>query len=65
MSKHKPKRERIIDPIDEKLNKLIFESLGEVSLAWSQRPKGAFLGDKAQKIGFKLREDIKDLIRKV
>lgn len=65
MSKHKPKGQKIVDPIDTKLNSLIFTALGEVSVSWSQRPKGVFLSQKAQKIGDKLREEIKDLIRNV
>lgn len=65
MSKHKPKGQKIIDPIDPKLNTLIFTALGEASVSWSQRPKGVFLSEKAMKIGNKLREEIKDLIRNV
>lgn len=63
MSKHKPKRLKTVDPIDPKLNKLIFESLGEASVCWYPRPKGIFRSDEAKRIGDRLREDIKDLIR--
>lgn len=52
--------------IDKKLNKLIFEALGEASTCWeNMHSTGTFDSIRAGMIGDKLSEDIKNLIRKV
>jgi hypothetical protein len=50
--------------IDKKLNKLVFEALGEASTCWeSMYSTGQFDSVRAGMIGDKLMEDIKNLIR--
>lgn len=45
------------------MNERIFMALGEVSMCWSETPKGVFDSNNAARIGDKLVEDIKtDLV---
>jgi len=50
--------------LDRKLLKLIYLALGEASMCWdSPESAGEFQSQEAIKIGAKLKENIKDLIR--
>jgi hypothetical protein len=52
--------------IDPKLNKLIFEALGEASTCWENMySTGVFDSTRAGMIGDKLMEDIKNLVRNI
>ena len=45
-----------------KLEEKIFVALGEVSMCWSERPKGIFESTKARQIGDDLVAEIKNII---
>jgi alkylhydroperoxidase/carboxymuconolactone decarboxylase family protein YurZ len=50
--------------LDRKLLRLIYIALGEASMCWdSPQSAGVFHSQEAIKVGAKLKEDIKDLIR--
>jgi len=52
--------------LDFKLQRLIFISLGEASMCWdSPQSAGEFHSTEATKIGLKLVEDIKNLVRNI
>ncbi len=41
-----------------KLEELVFQALGEVSMCWSERPKGVFDSDRAKEVGNNLVADL-------
>lgn len=47
---------------DEKLEELVHTALGEVSMCWSEQPKGVFQDEKAKRIGEELIKAIKALM---
>lgn len=47
------------------LENKVFEALGEVSMCWSETPKGVFDSTKAKEIGDRLMEDIKQSHRDI
>ena len=52
--------------LDNKLLKLIYRALGEGSMCWdSPESAGEFHPEEAIKIGEKLKEDIKNLVRNI
>ena len=57
------KKKSLKDPIDFKLEPLVFVALGEASMCWENvGGKGRFKSEDAEKIGYKLIEDIKKLV---
>jgi len=46
---------------EEILKHLIFEAIGEASMCWFETPKGVFDTGKAEVVGNKLIEEIKNL----
>ena len=52
-----------IDPYQEvkTLKNKVFEALGEVSMCWSETPKGIFDSTNAERIGNELMKEIEDL----
>lgn len=46
---------------EAKLEELVHTAMGEVSMCWSERPKGVFQDEKAKKIGEELIKAIKEL----
>jgi hypothetical protein len=47
----------------DKLTEKVFQSLGQVSMCWSETPKGVFESTEAKKIGDELMESITSEIR--
>lgn len=45
---------------NKKLENKVFEALGEVSMCWSETPKGVFDSSNAERIGSELMKEIKD-----
>jgi len=45
------------------LNNLVFQALGDASMAWDKTPKGVFDSERCQEIGTKLINDIIELKR--
>lgn len=44
----------------EELKKIVFEALGEASMCWSETPKGVFESTRAEEIGNRVMEAIKE-----
>lgn len=54
-----------IDPYDvpKTLQNKVFEALGEVSMCWSETPKGVFESSRAEEIGNRLMHDIENEVK--
>ena len=47
----------------EKLNEIVFQSLGHVSMLWSETPKGVFDSTKAEMIGNEILNAVEEYIK--
>lgn len=55
---NKPEKYKYTKP--KTLKNKVFEALGEVSMCWSETPKGVFESSKAEEIGNRLMKEIED-----
>src|SRR5712691_6605882 len=49
---------------EEELESIVFQGLGEASMCWSERPKGAFDIGNAKRIGEEIMQAVKEVLHK-
>lgn len=52
----------ILEKLEERMTTLVYESIGEASMCWTETPKGVFDSDRAKNIGDRLMNEILPLI---